>query len=1788
MMDSDVGGTLRYIIKIDDSDFQQGLNKTAKSVDDLADKMANGSTKASKALKNNIGNGASQAGQEVRKFVNDSIGALGELTTAIGKVSFNAFTTAAGAASTAMTALVTKGLNIGSSLEKNRLSFEALTGSVENSEKVLTAVADFASENPYQLLDVSNVARELVAMGRTADDVAPDLARLGAIGVATGADLGSLGHVYAQISAQGKMMTQDMYQLVNQGVAIMPALAKVTGKSMTELKDYISDGKVTMEVFTKAMGQIVDPEMYDNLLNKMNNTIPRQLDRLKGSISTFATSLVGIDKWTGQKLETGLAQTYTNILKKLADNLRNPKLIESVKRLGEAIAKMVDKFVPLIDKIAPALTKLFDTISDHTATLIPIVGGALVMFGRLGAGLPGIGGIIGNLSSSVSTLGKSFLKLFQVNPLLGVFVTMLGVGLPKALKNDAFRSSLKSIINSLARIGKALGPVIAKIGEAMAVAGSRILTTTLQALCPILEAFADIIESIPTPVLTALIEAIIGLLVVKKVTGPLKSFGTVLARTFSYFKSGGTILSTIGVFRDLLGSAKTATTAAKVATGTMQSVSKIGEAAQTAGNVMTRGQRFMKTMRQGIMNLILLAGAIAALGVALKFAYDSIPNDLGGLLAKLGVMTLVIGVMGGIAVAADKIKSINWKSIGLLASLAAPLATFAAGMWLVNKAIPDDLGSISAKLGILAGVIVAMGAFATAVGKIKSINAKSIITLTALAIPLVAFAGALWAVNQAVPDDLGGLSAKLGIMAGAMAGIGLIAGIAGKFKKDIAVGLVVVIGIAGTIALTALALQYTYNTMPSDFGGLQARIGSMALVIVEIGVLAGVVGALMMTGIGAAILAAGLVALIGIAGTLALVGVAMKSAYENLPSDFSGFQAKIGSLALVVGEIAGLSTALGIGQILSLGTMNLGLLTLVEIAWALAGAAIGIKTAAENMPSDMDAVKNKVEAGIAFLMGMKEKYGGSGGLLPAIANFFWNGEGTQQFDTFVEISRKLASTAENLSTLVDKMPDGGKLDGTIEKVQKAVEFLMKLKQEYSEPGGLLPTIGGFFWNGDSTKNFDVVNDIAKKLSELATNLENLSSVSSGKLARVVNGSLFSTLKSAVDTLKNEFGSDSGGLIPTLGSFFYNEDSTKALDNATKIAETLGKLVDNLAKIEDVSPSKLNRAISVTIPKLKEVVNKLKEEFTEHGGLFDTIGSWFSNDDSTAKLDKAKEIAEKLGGLVDNLGKIQDLDISKLNKLASDGEDNPIIKLKGVVSRIKSAFVDDADSVTNKLAEYNTGGLEKAQTVAENIKKISDSLSGVGDLKLNVPGIETFIANMKTIVSKIEAEFGEKSGFEGISKDTADSVTNVQTIASNLSQMSSDLKNIQDLSPEEINPKIDHIKTVMERLKQVFVADGQGEKAIDVSAFEDESIKNSVGHIQAIVTSLKTIATEAASLPDVPEGITGENGKIAKIHGLVKEIIWKFDATGDDVLDLSMLDVIKSDLAKVPEIINSLKAIATNVQDFPDAATGAENLKNFVGKLAAALKSLGTELVDSGVMDSMKVLGNNLIDNILQGFQEQFTANAPGKVTEFYNVIKNNIDNNKQNFIARGQDVGNWLTDGLKNGLEGQKGPVWESFRGVINNATNGDMKWVAVDQSKGIGAAMAQGVAAGLSAEIWRINYAVGNLSAAAISKLKSLLGIASPSKVFFGLGQYTGEGLALGLESQIESVGDAAQELADAIRSPFDQLDDFTASITGTGGQNGIGGISRNTTINQNNIINNGADYSTMMSDLKWALFTA
>ena len=992
----------------------------------------------------------------------------------------------------------------------------------------------------------------------------------------------------------------------------------------------------------------------------------------------------------------------------------------------------------------------------------------------------------------------------------------------------------------------------------------------------------------------------------------------------------------------------------------------------------------------------------------------SFTNIFGG----RGGLTTAIENFGGITGKVAGIKGAGGGKLGSLTQLAISLAAFAGALWLIQKALPGtgaEVAELAVKLGIMGTVIVSMELIAKLASKLRITKAQ-IRNLTMMAGELAVFAAAIWVVDKLVPSDIGNLSLKLAGIAEAIVGLSVIAGVLGigVIDKSVKKGLVTVIGIAGTLVLAALALKAAYDVIPDDFGGMQVRIGSLALVIVEVGVLAGIIGALMSTGVIALFVVTGLVTIVAIAGALALAGAALKSAYDNLPDDFGGMQARIGGMALVVGEIAALSTALGIGQILSLGTMTLGLLTLVEISAALALAAKGIKAAADNMPENMDAAGEKIKAGTDFLMKMKEEYAGPGGLLPAIGSFFWNGDGTQNFDSMVAISRKLAEVAVNLSTLTERMPDGSKLNAVTESVRGAVKFLMDLKHEYAEPGGLLPTIGGFFWNGDNTKNFDVVNDIAKKLAELADNLQNLSSVSAGKLSRVVNGNLFPVLKQAMEVLKREF-TEAGGLLPSIGRFVWNGNDTSAIENSTKIAETLGKLVDNLTKIQDVKPGKVLNAIQVTIPVLKQVSEKLHQEFTEEGGFFKSFGSFFSNGESTDTLNKSTEIAQTLGGLVENLSKIQTLEMDKLKLLASNnGDENPIIKLKDVVTKIKENFVDSADSVTNKLKEYDVTGLETAKKVADNIKGISDTLSGISNLKPDVAGIGTFIESMKQIVSKIVQQFGKDSDLIDFPEEVATGVSNVSKVVSDISQMNTDVNNLKPINSGEVNKRIDEIKAVIERIMQVFVSDGKGEAAISglTDNFADDIISSSVDQVLKTVQGMKSIGNEVKDLPEVP---ADTNTKITKIKELIKEVVYTLDNSGEDAIDLSALSFI--DISQVPGLIKTLKEVANESKDFPDAGNGSSNLKTFAKNLTEALKNLPTSTEIESLFLDLKTLGNDMVTNILEGFQNGITAHAQDFWTaadEIYMTLYENLVGGDE--VQYWYEAGEAIVMDLANGI----------------------------------------------------------------------------------------------------------------------------------------------------------------------------
>ena len=65
-MNSDVGGTLKYVITADTQEFQKALDKAGKQFDEVADKLNQGGSKAGKGLKDSVTQGSNDSAKAYR------------------------------------------------------------------------------------------------------------------------------------------------------------------------------------------------------------------------------------------------------------------------------------------------------------------------------------------------------------------------------------------------------------------------------------------------------------------------------------------------------------------------------------------------------------------------------------------------------------------------------------------------------------------------------------------------------------------------------------------------------------------------------------------------------------------------------------------------------------------------------------------------------------------------------------------------------------------------------------------------------------------------------------------------------------------------------------------------------------------------------------------------------------------------------------------------------------------------------------------------------------------------------------------------------------------------------------------------------------------------------------------------------------------------------------------------------------------------------------------------------------------------------------------------------------------------------------------------------------------------------------------------------------------------------------------------------------------------------------------------------------------------------------------
>lgn len=144
-------------------------------------------------------------------------------------------------------------MKYGGELQKVEKSFEVLTGSTEKANELLNGVSEYAKNTNFGKMGLAQSAKDLLTYGVAADKVLPQMEMLGDIALGDQEKLRLLSYAYAQVQGAGKLMGQDLLQLINSGFNPLQIISEQTGKSMGELRDMMSKGAISAEMVTKAM-----------------------------------------------------------------------------------------------------------------------------------------------------------------------------------------------------------------------------------------------------------------------------------------------------------------------------------------------------------------------------------------------------------------------------------------------------------------------------------------------------------------------------------------------------------------------------------------------------------------------------------------------------------------------------------------------------------------------------------------------------------------------------------------------------------------------------------------------------------------------------------------------------------------------------------------------------------------------------------------------------------------------------------------------------------------------------------------------------------------------------------------------------------------------------------------------------------------------------------------------------------------------------------------------------------------------------------------------------------------------------------------------------------------------------------------------------------------------------------------------------------------------------------------------------------------------------------------------
>lgn len=316
-----------------------------------------------------------------------------------------------------ITGFVSQMVKVRSEIESLSISFETLLGDRGKAEALFSEIRSFAVLTPMELAPLAKGAQTLLSFNVSAKEVMPVLRQIGDISMGNADKFNSLVLAFSQMSSTGKLMGQDLLQMINAGFNPLSVIALNTGKSMKQLKQDMSDGAISAEMVAEAFrSATAEGGKFHGMLEKQSQGLAGSLSNLQGAIEEMFNSL-------GEKNQgfivsaiqgaTGIVQNYEAV---------GRSIMEIVAAYGVYRAALMA--ITLIDKQRLAFNVL---VREQMAVELALRKGATAAMVKEAAVTKALAIAKGQLVASLKSLGKAMFSNPYVLMAAGIAAAAYGL-----------------------------------------------------------------------------------------------------------------------------------------------------------------------------------------------------------------------------------------------------------------------------------------------------------------------------------------------------------------------------------------------------------------------------------------------------------------------------------------------------------------------------------------------------------------------------------------------------------------------------------------------------------------------------------------------------------------------------------------------------------------------------------------------------------------------------------------------------------------------------------------------------------------------------------------------------------------------------------------------------------------------------------------------------------------------------------------------------------------------------------------------------------------------------------------------------------------------------------------------------------------------------------------------------------------------------------------------------------------------------------------------------------------